>query len=200
MSSYPTAHRCSVLFIVESSPSSYGVHDLRHVRKRHVSHRASVIRGDASHGDGELAVERKRSRVCRPVSTRVGLGGEGSFEGGERAIDIDHGRRGVVSDAGRDSIENRRHVVETTPRRDRKSTRLNSSHSQISYAVFCLKKKKKTTRTDQQQPRRLRALPVRSLRTRSFHDDPLCTPHRNLDMHRDIRGTDSGARVSNTSQ
>src|SRR5688572_31634994 len=29
-------------------------------------------------------------------------------------------------------------------RRDRKSTRLNSSHSQISYAVFCLKKKKKT--------------------------------------------------------
>src|SRR2546430_13393264 len=28
--------------------------------------------------------------------------------------------------------------------RDRKSTRLNSSHSQISYAVFCLKKKKIT--------------------------------------------------------
>src|SRR2546421_12697149 len=27
--------------------------------------------------------------------------------------------------------------------RDRKSTRLNSSHDQISYAVFCLKKKKK---------------------------------------------------------
>src|SRR5258708_36897935 len=29
--------------------------------------------------------------------------------------------------------------------RDRKSTRLNSSHQIISYAVFCLKKKKKTT-------------------------------------------------------
>src|SRR5689334_24163962 len=29
------------------------------------------------------------------------------------------------------------------PSRDRKSTRLNSSHSSISYAVFCLKKKKK---------------------------------------------------------
>src|SRR2546430_4940218 len=28
---------------------------------------------------------------------------------------------------------------------DRKSTRLNSSHSQISYAVFCLKKKKKAS-------------------------------------------------------
>src|SRR5205085_10697391 len=33
------------------------------------------------------------------------------------------------------------HAIPTT--RDRKSTRLNSSHSQISYAVFCLKKKKK---------------------------------------------------------
>src|SRR3712207_8335628 len=29
-----------------------------------------------------------------------------------------------------------------TPRLDRKSTRLNSSHANISYAVFCLKKKK----------------------------------------------------------
>src|SRR6478736_10295046 len=31
---------------------------------------------------------------------------------------------------------------------DRKSTRLNSSHSQISYAVFCLKKKKKKEKED----------------------------------------------------
>src|SRR2546427_4383797 len=30
---------------------------------------------------------------------------------------------------------------------DRKSTRLNSSHSQISYAVFCLKKKKRMMKT-----------------------------------------------------
>src|SRR5688572_31272596 len=41
----------------------------------------------------------------------------------------------------------RLHVHERWARRrrgkDRKSTRLNSSHSQISYAVFCLKKKKK---------------------------------------------------------
>src|SRR5256885_3435068 len=32
----------------------------------------------------------------------------------------------------------------TSTRRDRKSTRLNSSHLVISYAVFCLKKKKKS--------------------------------------------------------
>src|SRR5688572_32080567 len=37
---------------------------------------------------------------------------------------------------------------------DRKSTRLNSSHSQISYAVFCLKKKKK-----RQIPTQIRLLP-----------------------------------------
>src|SRR2546427_5221833 len=36
------------------------------------------------------------------------------------------------------------HLPPLRERLDRKSTRLNSSHSQISYAVFCLKKKKKT--------------------------------------------------------
>src|SRR2546427_8281328 len=40
-------------------------------------------------------------------------------------------------------IENR--AVGGVLPRDRKSTRLNSGHSQISYAVFCLKKKKKKT-------------------------------------------------------
>src|SRR2546421_9560925 len=34
-------------------------------------------------------------------------------------------------------------VYRSVLRKDRKSTRLNSSHDQISYAVFCLKKKKK---------------------------------------------------------
>src|SRR3712207_7583766 len=41
------------------------------------------------------------------------------------------------------------HRVETRPvfeLLDRKSTRLNSSHANISYAVFCLKKKKKTNK------------------------------------------------------
>src|SRR5258707_7215160 len=34
------------------------------------------------------------------------------------------------------------------PSQDRKSTRLNSSHANISYAVFCLKKKKKINQED----------------------------------------------------
>src|SRR2546430_9552763 len=52
-------------------------------------------------------------------------------------------------DRRRRLLHQRDHVTlpENPPRHparlDRKSTRLNSSHSQISYAVFCLKKKKK---------------------------------------------------------
>src|SRR6478672_13054210 len=42
------------------------------------------------------------------------------------------------------SLRNSRRDV--PPLGDRKSTRLNSSHDQISYAVFCLKKKKKRKR------------------------------------------------------
>src|SRR2546427_246452 len=43
----------------------------------------------------------------------------------------------------RASLEAQVQMAEAQLRQDRKSTRLNSSHSQISYAVFCLKKKKK---------------------------------------------------------
>src|SRR2546427_9446844 len=39
---------------------------------------------------------------------------------------------------------------------DRKSTRLNSSHSQISYAVFCLKKKKEKTDREHRRSARVR--------------------------------------------
>src|SRR3712207_7872544 len=38
-----------------------------------------------------------------------------------------------------------RDLLRGAPHEDRKSTRLNSSHANISYAVFCLKKKKKNT-------------------------------------------------------
>src|SRR2546427_3529684 len=74
------------------------------------------------------------------------------------ALPISHGRAGQGGDRVRLSVcgeENHdgerarpdlRHSTDACHRRfrdpgDRKSTRLNSSHSQISYAVFCLKKK-----------------------------------------------------------
>src|SRR6266478_720891 len=49
------------------------------------------------------------------------------------------------------------HTSRPPANRDRKSTRLNSSHSQISYAVFCLKKKKQTmsaiTKNEKKKPK-----------------------------------------------
>src|SRR2546430_3641298 len=56
--------------------------------------------------------------------------------------------------------------------RDRKSTRLNSSHSQISYAVFCLKKKKTTHR----RPLRQRSFMTAAPATRPTTDRSLA-PH-----------------------
>src|SRR2546427_5212550 len=50
-----------------------------------------------------------------------------------RPLDVQARRGGASRRGGRDPPPHGR---------DRKSTRLNSSHSQISYAVFCLKKKK----------------------------------------------------------
>src|SRR5256885_7072438 len=49
----------------------------------------------------------------------------------------------VIADTfthGAINLQRQTHTI--TSRSDRKSTRLNSNHSQISYAVFCLKKKK----------------------------------------------------------
>src|SRR3712207_7631460 len=51
---------------------------------------------------------------------------------------------GIVSDGAFVPVDAERRHVRVDPRVDRKSTRLNSSHANISYAVFCLKKKKKT--------------------------------------------------------
>src|SRR5258707_8689791 len=42
-------------------------------------------------------------------------------------------------------------LCESDAGRDRKSTRLNSSHANISYAVFCLKKKKKSQECSEQR-------------------------------------------------
>src|SRR2546430_8529998 len=59
--------------------------------------------------------------------------------------------RSELSDTWRSSADLERNdphmhsQVNGATEQDRKSTRLNSSHSQISYAVFCLKKKKNTT-------------------------------------------------------
>src|SRR5690606_39716704 len=46
-----------------------------------------------------------------------------------------------LREIGQQTKQRAQHAHASDPRRDRKSTRLNSSHVKISYAVFCLKKK-----------------------------------------------------------
>src|SRR5690625_5996420 len=65
-------------------------------------------------------------------------GGDGGFEvGPSRDLGDDSPELGVLRGARGQSLPQQEAVA------DRKSTRLNSSHVAISYAVFCLKKKKK---------------------------------------------------------
>src|SRR3712207_7965189 len=52
-------------------------------------------------------------------------------------VQAERPRRMIIPPQGRDDLADRRRRVAE----DRKSTRLNSSHANISYAVFCLKKK-----------------------------------------------------------
>src|SRR3712207_7548516 len=77
-------------------------------------------------------------RSCpRLISVHRAAGGSGR---GNAQRDL---RR--IQGTGRHLLGFRRGLTPGTGR-DRKSTRLNSSHANISYAVFCLKKKKKPTR------------------------------------------------------
>src|SRR2546427_7456571 len=63
--------------------------------------------------------------------------------GGTSVGDIDRIRNAARKVKAEVDRGNEVAVVTSAMSGDRKSTRLNSSHSQISYAVFCLKKKKK---------------------------------------------------------
>src|SRR5256885_8243325 len=58
-------------------------------------------------------------------------------------------RRRAADSKIKSTLEASREPIRAELTEDRKSTRLNSSHLVISYAVFCLKKKKNTTLTDQ---------------------------------------------------
>src|SRR3712207_8324673 len=63
-----------------------------------------------------------------------------SVEAVDQVVDLGDGHAGALGDAqAARAVEDLR--CAPLLRRDRKSTRLNSSHANISYAVFCLKKK-----------------------------------------------------------
>src|SRR3712207_8141590 len=80
---------------------------------------------------------RRRRRAARP----------GAADRGARGAGVPAGGGGAGGRGGDDRRRRRggRGPRARLPQPDRKSTRLNSSHANISYAVFCLKKKKKVT-------------------------------------------------------
>src|SRR2546422_6228503 len=84
-----------------------------------------------------LMIRRPPRSTLFPYTTLFRSGGDVGFDGGAargRDGDRDGGEEAAV-----------RGGVLTPAHADRKSTRLNSSHGYISYAVFCLKKKKRRT-------------------------------------------------------
>src|SRR5205814_5433806 len=96
-----------------------------------------------------LLIRRPPRSTLFPYTTLFRSGaadGDGATEGDGRDIDVERGRphrrhrHAGLQLGGRVA---RGHRADGA--RDRKSTRLNSSHLGISYAVFCLKKKKKSS-------------------------------------------------------
>src|SRR3712207_7067182 len=74
-------------------------------------------------------------------------------EGGQVNIEITDDGKGIdPAVIGRKALEKGLVSAEQLSRIDRKSTRLNSSHANISYAVFCLKKKKNNKTYNSLQP------------------------------------------------
>src|SRR3989449_5894843 len=91
----------------------------------------------------DAAIRARRPHVNRSAGRPVIGVGAGSRTTHSR-LRRAHELESPISNAGGGVARRRRiHDCSAGRRRDRKSTRLNSSHGYISYAVFCLKKKKK---------------------------------------------------------
>src|SRR3989475_5687595 len=89
----------------------------------------------------DLVDARQMQALLLAVAPHAARGGE--VQQGQAPARLQHAaERGHLAAAVADEFG-----IGREQRLDRKSTRLNSSHSQISYAVFCLKKKKKEKKT-----------------------------------------------------
>src|SRR3989475_8029117 len=78
--------------------------------------------------------------------------------------------------------------------RDRKSTRLNSSHSQISYAVFCLKKKKNVSNENGTTNNESRASMNTSMQLIARDDDSMRTANYSARIY-EVELVDHSARM-----
>src|SRR5690349_2945198 len=113
-----------------------------------------------SRGEADVETDRRRTRrtrvfvsggtvVCaREPAARIGAGRCRTFnDQGDRWRMAAAIRRARWRGSGHLSAADRE-LAGSAADADRKSTRLNSSHVEISYAVFCLKKKKKKNKTN----------------------------------------------------
>src|SRR5258708_19218781 len=104
------------------------------------------LRGKSANRRGLLSPQKGNDLADELVGHRVGEGAKIVDDAKKRTRPADHILPVPFGQAARrlgvESVAGVWPVVE-----DRKSTRLNSSHQIISYAVFCLKKKTKTTNT-----------------------------------------------------
>src|SRR5688572_31445132 len=96
---------------------------------------------------GEIVKGRIIEVRPKEVLVDIGYKSEGAISGNE-FDDIKACKVGDEIDVLIEKLEDKDGMVVLSKEKDRKSTRLNSSHSQISYAVFCLKKKKTKKKKD----------------------------------------------------
>src|SRR5690242_21388176 len=83
-----------------------------------------------------------RSQVPVPGGVAVGARRGGEDQVAVTVGQVHHRADPFLAAAGPDAVQQQDRGAFELPAEDRKSTRLNSSHMSISYAVFCLKKKK----------------------------------------------------------
>src|SRR2546430_12480336 len=91
-------------------------------------------------GRGRKIDALKQYEALANESQKPALKGESAVRGGVIALELVQADKGKTDKAMADRATALLQKGRALPE-DRKSTRLNSSHSQISYAVFCLKKK-----------------------------------------------------------
>src|SRR2546428_13744411 len=87
-----------------------------------------------------LMIRRPPRSTLFPYTTLFRSGSRGNRDVGDAPEQLAAGHAAACARPGPE-LDGRRGHAELRAGSDRKSTRLNSSHDQISYAVFCLKKK-----------------------------------------------------------
>src|SRR5256885_1407675 len=108
-----------------------------------VAQSTGVIREGAQAEEGEVSGGLEATESLAQVSRRVSEDGTEAAQASSTASDVANRNRQQIRGAIERLVALKAFVGESSA--DRKSTRLNSSHLVISYAVFCLKKKKLNT-------------------------------------------------------